>query len=484
MKILLINPPRWNELVGKNPAIIENNRGFNPPLGLLYLGASIKKNLDCQLDILDTQPLKWKYSKLEEYLKNKDYDVIGISTMTFTLIDVFKTVCAIKKCNLRAKVVLGGPHVHLFPDETINLDGVDFLLMGESEFSFIDFLKYFNTPEFYDKISGLVYKNDEGKVIKNDFYPVDNLDEIPFPQRGLLGISAYNSLLSKGNCATTIITSRGCSFKCAFCDRPLSPITSFLRFRSAENVVEEISQCVDLGIKDFLFYDDTFTVNKERTIEICQQIIKRKLRIRWDIRTRIDVVNDKVLKVLKMAGCVNVHYGVEAGNDRLLQVLNKGFTIKDVKNTFKITRSAGLETLAYFMIGLPSQTDSDIVDMMDLIKTLNPSYVHFTIFSPYPGTQLYALGLEQGIIKSDVWRDFSRNPMEGFQLPFWEENFDKDQLYERIVKCYKHFYLRPSYILSRLMRINSREELFKKIKAALSVIGMNKNNVNSINSVN
>lgn len=480
MKILLINPPRWNELVGKNPSIIEKHRGFNPPLGLLYLASAIKKMTNYKLEVVDTQPLKWSYSRLREYLEGKSFDVIGIPVMSFTLVDAYKTARLIKKINPVTKVVFGGTHIHLFPSETINLEGIDFAFMGEAEFSFVKFLKCLNNPSQYCEVPGLIYKNKNGEIIKNDFVPLDNLDEVFFPDRSLLNIKSYNSLLSKESLSTTIISSRGCPFRCAFCDRPLSPITSRFRYRSYENVVDEICECLELGIKDFLFYDDTFTVNKKRVLDICEEIIKRNLNIRWDIRTRVDTVDEEMLKLLKRAGCTAIHYGVESGNDRILKVIKKGYKVEKVKETFKLTKKVGINTLAYFMIGLPTENKRNIQESFDLAKELKPEYVHFTIFSPYPGTELYYNGLEKGIIKKDIWREFARNPNDKFKIPVWEENFSRNKLYKMIVKFYKSFYLRPSYILSRSLKVKSKEEFKKKAKAGVSVFFMKKDKVDKM----
>jgi anaerobic magnesium-protoporphyrin IX monomethyl ester cyclase len=480
MKILLINPPRRNELVGKNPSIIEKHRGFNPPLGLLYITSAIGKCTDHDIEILDAQPYNWTYSQLEDHLKGKLFDVVGITAMTFTLIDAYKTARLIRKTMPEAKIILGGTHIHLFPSETINLESVDFALMGEAELSFVEFLKNINNSSSYHKIPGLVYEDKDGKIIRNDFVPLNNLDEIPFPERNLLNVKHYNSLLSKGALSTTIISSRGCPFQCAFCDRPLSPITSRFRYRSAKNVVDEICECLELGIKDFLFYDDTFTVNRRRVLDVCEEILTRNTKIRWDIRTRVDTVDEEMLGLLKKAGCVAIHYGVEAGNDKILKEIKKGFTIKKVKETFKSTKKAGIETLSYFMIGLPSEKLEDIQDSFDLAKELKPDYAHFTIFSPYPGTELYYRGLEKGIIKRDIWQEFSESPKEGFKIPVWEENFSRDELYEMIVKFYKSFYLRPSYILSRTLKVKSKGELLRKAKAGLSVLFMKKDKVDTL----
>ena len=480
MKILLINPPRWNELVGKNPSIIEKHRGFNPPLGLLYIASALKKFSSHEVQVIDTQPLKWTYAQLEDHLKEKDFDVAGISVMTFTLLDGYTTAKLIKKIRPETKVVLGGTHVHLYPDETESLSGVDFAFMGEAEFSFIKFVNNLSSPENFPSIPGLVFKQGDGKIIKNDFGPVVDLDDVPFPKRDLLDIRLYNSLLGRRSLNTTIISSRGCPFRCAFCDRPLSPITSRFRSRSAKNVVDEMCECMELGIKDFLFYDDTFTVNKKRVMDICEEIMARKIRVRWDMRTRIDTVDDDMLRALKNAGCQAIHYGVEAGNDRILKIIKKGFTISKIRETFKSTKNAGLETLAYFMIGLPSENIDDIQDSFSLAKELKPDYAHFTIFSPYPGTELYSLGLERGIIKKDIWREFAVNPNKDFKIPVWEEVFTREQLYELIVKFYKSFYLRPRYLLERIQKLRSWDEFGKKARAGLSVLTMKKEDVDQI----
>ncbi len=481
MKVLLINPPRWNELVGKNPSIIERHRGFNPPLGLLYLAASLEKNSRLEVEVLDAQPRQLTYAQLESVLARKSFDVVGISAMSFTLLDAFKTAQLAKSVRPGARSIIGGTHVHLFPEETIGLDGIDYALMGEAEYSLAELLDGWARGAMNgEEISGLVYKRPDGRAVKNEIKPVLELDDIAFPRRDSLNIRHYSSLLSRGSLCTTIISSRGCPFKCAFCDRPLSPVTSHFRARSARNVVDEIQECVDLGIHDFLFYDDTFTVSRKRVLAICEEILRRRLDIRWDIRTRVDLVDEEMLRLLKKAGCLAIHYGVEAGNDRILKVIRKGFTISKVKEVFRLTRKLGIETLAYFMIGLPSEEAEDVQDTFDLAKELRPDYAHFTIFSPYPGTELYHLGLEKGIIKTDIWRDFARNPREGFKIPVWEESFTREELYGMIVRFYKRFYLKPRYVLSRLRKIRSAGELTRKARAGLSVLGMKKRTVDKV----
>ncbi len=479
MRVLLINPPRWNELVGKNPSIIEKHRGFNPPLGLLYLASALRKFSSHEVEVLDAQPAHFTYDQLRRRLEGLSYDAVGISAMTFTLIDASKTVRLVRDVLPDAAILLGGTHIHLFPDETIRLRGVDFAVMGEAEESFPLLMDALSDPAKLSQVPGLVYR-DGGTIRQNSFLPLRDLDRLPFPERNLLRVEDYSSLLSKGTLSTTIITSRGCPFRCAFCDRPLSPITSQFRYRSSVNVVDELEECTRLNIRDFLFYDDTFTVKRDRVLAICEEILHRGLRIRWDIRTRVDLVDAEMLRLLRRAGCQSVHYGVEAGNDRILKVINKGFSVAKVREIFRLTQKAGIETLAYFMIGLPSERESDIQDTFDLARELKPDYAHISIFSPYPGTALYNMGLEKGIFQKDIWRDFASDPQEGFKIPVWEEHFSRDQLYEMIVKFYKSFYLRPVYWMSRLSRIRSGTEFRRKMRAGLSVALMKKKDVDSL----
>jgi anaerobic magnesium-protoporphyrin IX monomethyl ester cyclase len=209
MKVLLINPPRWNELVGKNPSIIEEHRGFNPPLGLLYIASTLKKRApQVHVDVLDAQPRRWTYEQLEDHLQETEYDVVGLSVMTFTLIDSYRTARLVKKLQPKAKVVMGGTHVHLFPEETIGLDGIDFAFMGEAEFTFSEFINRISRPDEYPEIKGLIFRSGEGRIVKGVPALLDDLNEVPFPDRALLDIRLYNSLLGRRALNTTIISSR------------------------------------------------------------------------------------------------------------------------------------------------------------------------------------------------------------------------------------------------------------------------------------
>lgn len=467
MKILFINPPDLNTISSEVPAVIKEERGYNPPLGILYLAGYLERYSDYNLKILDCQAEELAYGQIEEAIKNFSPDVVAITAMTFTLIDVIKILKLVKKINHSIKTVLGGPHPHIYPEETISIQEVDFVVLGEGEIVFKELLKNINNREKLKSLKGLVFK--EGNKIFNngpaDF--IKDLDSLPFPARHLTSYKKYTSLLSSQKVVTTAFTSRGCPYRCLFCDRP--QLGKIFRFRSAKNVVDEFELCKNMGIDEILIYDDTFTINRQRVVEICDEIIHRGLHIGWDIRARVDTIDEELLKKMKSAGCLRIHYGVEAGTEKILKVLRKGITLKRVEEAVALTKKVGIETLAYFMIGSPTETKEDIEETIKFMKKIDPDFVHITILTPFPATDLYFMGLEKGVLPNDYWRKFAKNPTLDFKPYFWEENLTRDELGEYLKKAYKSFYLRPKYIFKKISKLKSFAELKRKARAGWKI---------------
>ncbi len=467
MKILLINPPAENELKGNNPPIVDEERGYNPPLGLLYLAAQLERAGGHEVAVLDAQVEELSYPQFREAIVRHGPDVVGITAMTFTLIDVLQTARLVKELDPAIPVVLGGPHVHLYPNETIARPEVDYLVLGEGEAIFQQLVDNLHRPEELEHVRGLVFRRN-GQVVNTGPPDLrDDLDAIPFPARHMTPYHKYSSLMAKRSPITTMFTSRGCPYQCIFCDRP--HLGKRFRARSATNVVDEMEACLELGIHEFLIYDDTFTIQRQRVLDICREIRRRKLDVGWDVRARVNTVDAELLRHMAAAGCERIHYGVEAGTDRMMKVLRKGIPVEQARRAFRDTKAAGIGTLAYFIIGSPTETREDIAATMRLARELRPDYVHITIMTPFPGTQLYFRGLEQGLIERDVWREFAADPRPDFQPPYWEEIFTREELLEMIDEAYRRFYLRPGYVLKRLARVRSAGELWRHARAGLKV---------------
>ncbi|MCG2809167.1 MAG: radical SAM protein, partial [Candidatus Portnoybacteria bacterium] len=269
---------------------------------------------------------------------------------------------------------------------------------------------------------------------------------------------------------TTMFTSRGCPYRCAFCDRP--NMGKIFRSRSAENVVNEMEKCLEMGIDEIFIYDDTFTVDKQRVINICDEIIKRNLKFTWDVRARVDTVNEEVLRKLKQAGCVRIHYGVESGTEKILKVLNKGIHLDQVVKVFNLTKKIGISTFAYFMVGCPTETKENILETIKFAKKLNTDYVQITLFTPFPATKIYNDALKQGIIKNDYWLEFAKNPNSDFKTPYWDQELSQEELFNLINLAYRQFYLRPSFIIKSILDLKSINDFKKKAKAGFKIVFM------------
>jgi anaerobic magnesium-protoporphyrin IX monomethyl ester cyclase len=473
MKVLLVNPPTFNELVGITPGDVEESRGFTPPLGLLFVADYLQRHTSHTVEILDTQPPGWDYQQLKEVLRKRDFDVCGVSAMTFTLIDALKVCRIVRRVNPSAKIVMGGPHIHLYPTETLHNPEVDFLIQGEGEIAFSEFLDKMHNPSLWPEVKGLAYRDPSGEIIDNGLAPiVEDLDELGSPARHLIDQSAYYSVLGDGDRYTTMFTTRGCPFRCTFCYRPDSPILARYRYTSPEKVVEEMEICEAQGIREIKIYDDTFTVRQDRVHEICDLIIKRGLKVRWDVRAHVNTIDQDLLRHMAEANCNQIHYGVEAGNDRMLKEIKKNSTVSRIKEAFKLTQEEGMGTLAYFIIGQQTETLSDIHDSIQLASELGPDFVLFSIFIPLPGTDTYLKGLERGMYKNDAWAEFAQNPTSDFQVPVWEENFTREELVDILTSCYRKFYFRPSYISQRLIQIRSFSQLYRQARAGFRLINM------------
>jgi len=228
--------------------------------------------------------------------------------------------------------------------------------------------------------------------------------------------------------------------------------------------------CLKMGIEEIFIYDDTFTVDRQRVLDICDEIQKRGLRFIWDVRARINTVDEEVLKKLKAAGCERIHYGVEAGTEKILKILNKGITLEQALKVFKLTKKVGISTFAYFMIGSPTETKEDILESIKFAKKLNPDFVQVTTLTPFPATKIYLDALASGEIKNDYWLEFAKHPVRDFKTPHWTKNLSEEELQKMLTLFYKEFYVRPGYILKQLIQIKSFGELIKKTRAGIKVI--------------
>ncbi len=442
MKILLIHPPDEKVLLANNPAFVEKIRGKNAPLGIGYLASSLLKESTHSVETIDCQV---QYGLLDK-IRYGNYDVVGISILTYTLLSSLQIIGWIKKYSPRSKIIVGGTHPTIYPKEMLNL-GVDIVVRGEAEKVL---------PDIINKVYKL-----SGHIHKHIGYEQE-LDKIPFPLRN--NIDKYSSVFANGP-ATTIITSRGCHFGCKFCYRPV--MGKRIRFRSPGNVVKELEACLSRGIKNFLFYDDTFTADKQRAIEICQRIRDSGMRISFDVRTRVTQIDEEILRMLKTAGMKQIRMGIESGVQKTLNNLRKGITLEQITKAFKLCNKLKIENFGYVMIGCPGETKDDIEETIRFVLKLNPDFIVVSKFTPFPATESYTEWIDKH--QKDVWQGFASNPTEGFIPPIWGD-IANDELEKLSKSFYRRFYGRPSYIANRLLKVRSFNRLKKYYKAGVKIL--------------
>jgi radical SAM superfamily enzyme YgiQ (UPF0313 family) len=460
-----MHPPLRNIISAATPDYVDENRGNTPPMGLLYIQSAVEKTGHESI-FLDADLEGWDHEEAARQALSHSPDLIGLQAMTFTMPDAYLVARAIKQLNPEVKTLIGGPHPTIYPEETATLDAVDFAFAGEGEVGFPAFLDVFGDERARAAVPGIACKA-EGRV---SYTPspglLSDLDAVAYPARRSSKYRLYSSVLAKRNPITIMITSRGCPYSCIFCNR----MGRRYRCHSAEYVLGEIEDIVKMGVREIFIHDDTFSLKRERVKDICEGIIERGYTIDWEARTRVDCVDRELLALMRRAGCHRLSFGVESGSDKVLRSIKKKISIEQVENVFDWCRREGIVTLADFMFGNLDEEAGDIEKTLSLVARINPDYVQYSVCSPYPGTPLYAKGLESGLIPRDVWLEFARDPLAEFKSPVWTQHFSEEELYSIMSNAYRAFYMRPSFMARQLLRVRSFSQLGNMARAAVGLL--------------
>lgn len=451
------------------PSVVDEESGAYPPLGLLYVAAYLEQNSRHTVEILDTILDRLTYEEIEEEIRRRKPGLVGIQAMTFTLIDAALTAQAVKRIDPSIPVIFGGPHVYIYPQETLKIPEVDYIVVGEGEVTFTQLVEALNESRDLASVPGIGYRDFSGEIKLTPLVPLNqHLDDLPMPARHLVPQDRYYSVLAKETPITTMMTSRGCPMQCIFCDRP--HLGKQFRYRSPESVVAEMESCEKMGIKEIFVYDDTFTIRRDRVIEICRQKIERGLQIKWDIRAHINTMSDEVLDALAAAGCHRVHYGVESGTKEITKILKKGIDLDRTREIFTKTKRRGITTLGYFMIGNPTETREQAMETIEFARRLDADFIHLSVATPFPATELYRLGFQSGLYQHDYWREFARHPREDFKPRLWDEIMTEEELIELMKWGYKRYYMRPGYLAKRVLELRSWSEFKRKARAGIRLL--------------
>jgi len=450
-----------------------NNAFRYPPLGLLYLISNLPQNFKDLCIIIDADAENYSIDECVKKIIEISPDILGVSVFTITLYTIYKIIDEIKKIKNDIKIILGGPHVTIYSEETLKNKNVDYILTGLCENTFPKFIElFFETKSRgieknnFKDVPGLWYKTKDNKYIKPDIM-FDNkwsVKNIKFPDRNLIKKNSYYTL-SDNEPITTMITSYGCPFKCTFCD---VPIKKFIP-REIDDLILEIKSILDIGIKQIHFMDDCFNLDRDRVIKFCNRIIDNKMDFKWSFRGRVKPCDKEMADLLYKAGCRRVQLGIEATEQEIIDLIRKNIKITDILEVLKIYKSSGIITLGYFIIGFPTQTLEDCKISFKKMQQFGFDYIYMTKLVPYPKTIIYEQILEQKLLDKDYWYDFILNPTPNYILPNWHPYCSKDELNDLLIKNYRSFYISPKFILKELKRTKSLNQLLKKIKVSLSL---------------
>lgn len=458
-KILLFTPV-CSDLYNKL-----GNDHFSIHLGLAYIASFLEKN-GHKVRLVDMQTSAYSPNTLRKLIRYENPLFVGITCTTPLVVKAKKIASIIKQINPKITIVFGGSHPSAVPKEVLKDKNVGIVVIGEGEHTFLELVRGYSL----NNIKGIAYRKNGRIIVSPPRLLVEDLDSFPFPSYHLVNTRDYKGLIYRKE-TFGIIGSRGCPYNCIFCADHVVHQKK-VRLRSPKNIIDEIEYLYKKhGIKNFVLYDELFTVYKQRAVSICKEIKKRRLNIQWTCSSRVDTVDENLLRLMKGSGCEGICYGIESGDQKILDIIQKGITIKQIEDGVNTAHRVGLKVIGLFIIGHPYETEGTIKKTIDLAKKLPFYGAIFTTVVPFPGTKLWDV-VREGKGLRLLTKDYSKFKIQGkpvIELP----TVSVKKLEEYHKKAYRHFYFRPSYIFWRLRKTRMKDFWFDA-KQAFNLLNFTK----------
>ena len=475
--VLLINPPDLAAVGRREGRILSYltavRRGrMMPPLGLCSLAAVLRK-AGVPVSILDADALNLTIEQVGEHVRQVKPTIVGVTTTTIALNAAYQVCKAVRRIDEDILIVLGGPQVSVMPAETADHPAVDVAVSGEGEPTILSLVEAGGDRAAWPAIPGLAYR-ENGRIVRTGpGRRVKNVNALPLPARDLVPLDRYYDRTTTHERAMSILTARGCPYRCLFCEREV--VGHGFRPFDPMRVVDEMQEIVGrYGFREVVIYDDTFTANIRHATIICEEILRRGLRFPWDCRTRVDRVTPKLLRLMKRAGCQRISYGIESANPRILKILRKGITPAQAVQAVRWTRQAGIRSLAYFMLGSPGETRETIEQTIRFSLRLGADFAYYSMTVPWPGSDMWTRAVAEGLVDADYWAEYVRN--EGTltrPLPVFADTPSYRRFIEASVsRAYRAYYLRPAFIVNRILSLRSPRDVAWQAKLAAALVRM------------
>jgi radical SAM superfamily enzyme YgiQ (UPF0313 family) len=439
--------------------------GIFPSLALAGLAAWVRQH-GFAVQLIDLHVENIYPMDAADRVREFNPQIVALTSKTLGWPAVIEIAQMVRQAAPKAIVVVGGPHMSIYARESLSWDCFDIAVVGDGEETFLDICERVEhgagVAELQD-IPGTAVRTASGEVVQHPARPVPrDINQYPMPAWDLVPLRDYNCLTLLRPFAT-MVTTRGCPWHCGYCSQVYS---EKLRFRSVELVVDEMEHLERVyGVREIVFFDETFTIGKKRMKHFAEEVQRRGLKVKFNIRARVDTVDREVVRELKKAGLRSIHMGVEAGTDRVLKIMNKQITREQTEAAFRICREEGIDTRGYFMVGYYDATHDDVEDMIRFASGLGLDWASFSVATALPATDLYRIAQERGYVDGDFWKQYTIDG--GGLIPQLEtETFTAEQLRAYRTKAYMNFYLRPDLIRRKLSKSEGRDELLEMVGGA------------------
>ncbi len=463
MKVLLINPPQPE----KDLRAIFGKVGYILPYSLLCVATYLEAN-GVKTDIVDCVAEKMSVRELLEVSIKGNYDIVGVTSFTFTVPQAFESVRVIKEALPNTVTVLGGIHATVRPLESLEeCSSLDYIVIGEGEVTFLSLVRQLEKGELIEDIPNIAYRKSGEVVLTNkvkDFVKVNNL---PMEDYSLLKMDLYRRPHS-GNYRVlptySFYASRGCPFLCSFCSANFI-LGKVVRYKDIDRAIEEIKTLVyEYGAKGLLFQDSTFTVNKRWVRSFCQRLVEENIKVNWHAYARSDCVDLKTLKLMKKAGCYQLTLGLESGNQETLDLLQKGTTVEQNREAVKVIKKVGINVGASFILGLPNEDIDDVLNTIKFAKEVKALFTQFYLPIPYPGTKLQ----EQCGVEDADWHNYDSRDFTN--AVYVNKNFIKEE-YKRLPGfAFDQYFFNVMSLVRLFLSVRSYYELKDRLQTLQKIL--------------
>jgi len=437
---------RVNGRSGAHPFLDETNvSGVYPPLGVAYLAAAARA-AGHPVSVIDAYANNLTHAELLDAIERVRPDVVGVTCTTFDWPLAAELARGLRRMRSDLRIWIGGPQLSLYPDECMTEMAVDLAVVGEGDELLVELLNRVDSGAELASVAGTIVRQGDELVHGPPRDPIGELDGLSMPALDLLPLSRYRSLDLPTPFAS-MVTSRGCPFRCRYCSQVY--VGGRYRAHGVTRVVDEMARAQQqLGAREIVFFDETFTMDHPWVLSLCEAILARGLVIPWNVRTRVDRLDEDVLAAMAEAGCCSVHVGIETGSPRVQRLMNKNLRLDGVTRALEAARAAGMETRGYFMLGYPGETVEEMEQTIQLSLDLPLDWASYTLTLALPGTGIYEDALEAGVIPHDYWRDYTLGRVSSHPGYFTGAGLCEAELEALLTRAYRRFYLRP-HLLGR-----------------------------------